>query len=286
MSRCVNGRRAWWSLKPNRRGDRYPVFDEDRGEPGTLHWRDCGECVGCADRYGHDFSIRAYMEAHQHARNCVVGLTLEQPVGSCMDMVPMVQRFFKRVRRSVGPMRYLATIERGGAKGRVHAHVILFGLDFAGTLYDERPGKSGKSIWSSSMLDKLWCERCVSLGLHSVQPATPAALFYVAGDAFKNFGEESHVLWSRKPFLGQAFVTLFGDDLRRNGFLTIDGSVHPIPKQVFARAEFCELFAQIKRERAEFVGSRTLAEREAEQERKPAYRVNTEARLRQRKGLA
>lgn len=251
MSRCVKPRIAWLSLRPSRSGDFYPVYSADQGQPGSVHVRDCGDwrsCVGCASMRAEDFSGRCHHESLFHELNAVLTLTYESEPGSVDLAMREHQLFHKRLRARGMAHRYADVIERGSRFGRLHGHSIVFGQDFRDDSYGGYE-RDGKQYYCSAAVTECWPH-----GIAQVMPATARTIFYAAGDAMKNFERESHLLWSKKPFLGAEFVKQFGQDLLK-GFWVLDGVKHRVPASYLRREEFAELFAPLKAARGFFAES-------------------------------
>lgn len=285
MSRCVNPLDRWFSGEPNQYGVHYPVKSPDGAKPGSYHLRDCGRCIGCAARIGQDWAVRAYMEARMHPQNCVVCLTLEDAVETCADMVPIMTNFLKRLRWDLGngSIRYLYVVERGGQHDRVHAHIILFGRDFREDSYDGFAVEKGYA-YRSHTIANAWSVGGESLGFHHITPGDPDAIFYAAGDAFKNFGHESEFNYSKRPMLGVAYMRRWCDDFDRNGFLTIDGKKQPLPPAYLRRPEFKEPLRGLRVRNRAFREGQTLEDLERHKSTADSRRINLEAKLKIRRG--
>lgn len=285
MSRCVEPVEAWLSSEPNQYGVHYPVRSLKGAKPGSYHLRDCGKCIGCAARKGQDWAVRAYMEAHMHLRNCVICLTLADPVDSCKAMKPIVAKFLKRLRKRLGCLRirFLYVVERGGDNDRVHCHLIIFGHDFMDSAYFGRKVAKGFA-YNSHLIAEAWSVRGESLGLHHITPGDPNAIFYAAGDAFKNFGRESAMDYSRGRMLGLGFMDAFASDFDRNGFITIDGRKQPLPAAYLRRPECKEPLRGLRHRNRRFRESQSLEDFERHKATADSRRVNLEARLRLRRG--
>ena len=67
-----------------------------------------------------------------------------------------LQKFFKRLRKNVGPFRYVACGEYGERSRRPHFHVALFGLDFVADRIEYGTGIRGDTIFVSPLLTKTW----------------------------------------------------------------------------------------------------------------------------------
>lgn len=288
MSRCVTPLRRWLSIDPNEHGYRFPVVSPDKGAPGSYHLRDCGKCIGCAAKRALDMSVRCYMEAHQHDRNCVVCLTFDNAPSTAEEAYAFLVRFFKRLRMRLardnrGKLRYLFAIEHGGKNDRVHAHVIFFGQDFLSDCYHRHPVEKGVA-WCSQTIADAWSEGGDSLGIHHITPGDPNAIFYAAGDAFKNYGLDSKANWSKHPLLGKAFMDRFADDFNRNGFITIDGRKCPLPSAYKRRPEYRADLESLRARDLEFREGQTFDDYQAQLASARSREVNLEAKLKMRRG--
>jgi hypothetical protein len=92
-----------------------------------------------------------------------------------------LQSFNRRVRKEIGPFRFLACGEYGHTTGRAHYHSILFGLDLPDVY------KSG-SHFVSPMLRSAWGNGQIAL-----HPANPASIAYVSGYVVKKLRSEHRV---------------------------------------------------------------------------------------------
>lgn len=117
----------------------------------------CGWCRGCRARKAQDWAVRAVHEAQLNPRSCFITLTFaddQLPSGLSVDVRDW-QLFAKRVRKKMGPFRFLACGEYGDRNLRPHYHACLFGIDFSEDrkLHSE---KRGYRLWRSPTLEKLW----------------------------------------------------------------------------------------------------------------------------------
>lgn len=89
---------------------------------------DCRKCDNCLKKRRYYWHGRLYAEFMEHSKSCVLTLTYAK----APDRYDYrdIQLWMKRV-RSVFPslrIKYYVTGERGEKKGRVHWHVLLFGI--------------------------------------------------------------------------------------------------------------------------------------------------------------
>lgn len=188
-----------------------------------------------------------------------------------------LQLFFKRLRKAGREFRYFAVGELGRYTRRAHAHVLFFGEDFLDTAVDY--SETSEKLYVSRELEQAW-----GLGGVDLRPMEVGAAFYVAGDAVKNFGAESFVMYSKRPYLGAAYADAFFDDFNRLNFCTIDGVRYPVPRSYLRRPELRSAFAPLRAKRREFVGTVSM-EDVAELERTSrSRRINHEAAVDRRRG--
>lgn len=136
----------------------------------------CGQCIGCRLDRSQMWAVRAMHEAQQHENNCFVTLTYNDENlphdGSLIPHHPI--QFIKRLRRQLGPVRYLLCGEYGPSVGqRPHYHALLFGQDFHDRyLFNEN---EGILTYTSELLDSIWGK-----GFATVADLTIETAAYVA----------------------------------------------------------------------------------------------------------
>lgn len=205
----------------------------------------CGKCVLCLKRRGFEIGIRARCEAKMHDRSCFITLTVNEqcrtllfPYGRFLHHRPF-QLFAKRLRKRVGPFRFLMCGEYGDRSERPHYHAIIFGHYFFDSYFDVR------GAWHPSrLLEQLW-----PFGQVQVAPLNDNRIMYVAGYCLKPgniqmFGSpvdecvtdrdlkmRSYVRWSRNPGLGATWFDKYWRDVYRyDGKVFRDGE--EIPKVI------------------------------------------------------
>lgn len=141
----------------------------------------CGQCIGCRVIRQESWAFRCLAEASLHRQNWFVTLTyapehLPEHGSLCHKHW---QLFAKRVRKSVGPFRYLMCGEYGEQTLRPHYHALLFGLDIPDVV---RVGvRRSYPIFRSEKLTRLWRKGHVEIG-----SVTAASARYCAGYVLKN----------------------------------------------------------------------------------------------------
>lgn len=99
----------------------------------TFHGR-CRWCKACNDWYVRQWVFRMILESLDYPADEVTFLTLtyndEHYPGSVKEAKEGFQRFMKRLRKLVPKLRFVSSIERGDENGRLHWHMILYGVPF------------------------------------------------------------------------------------------------------------------------------------------------------------
>lgn len=150
----------------------------------------CGACAACRADQAQDWALRCTHEAslHQHedgsSNNSFLTLTFSDEGLEAREAkegthpatlsVRDWQLFAKRLRKEIGPFRFLMSAEYGeGAKARPHYHALIFGQDFSGdrTVWNR---KAGRTFFRSPTLEKAW-----TYGFHDLQQLVPAHVNYV-----------------------------------------------------------------------------------------------------------
>lgn len=259
---CVRPLEGWLSRQPTDRG-RYPVvFGLHVGNPDSPVDVPCGECIGCRKDHATAWAVRCYHESTLHAQNCFATLTYR-------DAPPKLQRedlqrFFKRLRKAGCKFRYFAVGEYGSRTARPHYHVLFFGQDFR-----EGSVQFG-DYYASPFVTAHW-----QLGFTTIAPCEAGSIFYTTGYALKNVGESDvFQLCSRRPFIGHGWLRKYHDDIRRNGFVTIDGVRRPVPASYLRRPEVEFELDELRDRRRELVRCMSPEERWDARSRRPGYQVN------------
>lgn len=179
-------------------------------------------------------------EAQLHDGSAFLTLTYDDenlPRGGSLDVTHW-QKFAKRLRKQLGPFRFIAAGEYGPNTLRPHYHAILFGHEF---LHDRVPHKErkGHQTYLSESVAKLW-----PFGFHELGTVTYQSAAYVAsyvtkkmgGDRAKEtysrcnpFTGEVHevvpefALMSRRPGLGAEWIKAFWKDVYPSDEVVMDG---------------------------------------------------------------
>lgn len=148
---------CFYPLQAWRLGNGEIVFVE-RGDVLQSLLLPCGRCVGCRLERSRQWAVRIMHEASGSEDNSFVTLTYDDahaPVHGSLNYGDF-QRFMKRLRRAVGPVRFFMCGEYGADRGRPHFHAGLFGVSFRNDRYRWRKGQGGYPIYRSPLLELLW----------------------------------------------------------------------------------------------------------------------------------
>lgn len=207
----------------------------------------CGRCIGCRLNAANAWAIRCVHEAQCHENNAFVTLTYDDahlPQYGSLHY-PDFQKFMKRLRKKLGPVRFYMCGEYGENFTRPHYHALLFGCRFsdqirANSVYSQRP------IFRSPTLEKLW-----PLGHSSVGEVNQATAQYVAKYALKKvYGDTAAVHYTRldpytgeiwqvepefarmslKPGIGWNWFEKYGQDIWNNDSVVLNGIHSAVPK--------------------------------------------------------
>nr|DAM31246.1 MAG TPA: Replication associated protein [Microviridae sp.] len=141
----------------------------------------CGQCMECRLAYSREWAIRITHEAQMHDANCFLTLTYDdEHLPAHGQLVKRdLQLFFKRLRKSVGPFRYVACGEYGELKRRPHFHVALFGMDFLSDRIDFGEGVRGDKTYVSPTVARYWGNSAFPMG-HVIGSLTFESAAYIA----------------------------------------------------------------------------------------------------------
>lgn len=250
----------------------------------------CGQCIGCRLERSRQWALRCVNEAQLHEDNCFITLTYNNrflPADGSLD-VRHFQKFMKRLRKTVGKVRFFHCGEYGDHDGsfkhvqmygdsnlgRPHYHAILFGYDFPDKELIQ--DKGGIKLYTSPLLSKLW-----PYGFNTVGAVTFESAAYVARYVLKKkFGKEEekdnyytridvntgeihqlrpeYVTMSRRPGIGSDFFKQFSGDVYPKDFITVRGKKIKPPKFYDRLLEEVDpgLYEFIKRSRRDSANAR------------------------------
>lgn len=191
-------------------------------------------------------SLRCVHEASLHDQNCFVTFTYsDEWLPASRSLVPShLELFWKRLRRSVGKLRYFACGEYGDQTRRPHYHALIFGYDFPDkVLY--RTTERGDSVYTSPMLNERW-----SFGGCKIGALTPESAAYTCRYAMKKITgwvSKKHYEWidpetgevhelvpefarmSRRPGIAREWYERFKADVYPSDFLVSKGHKLKVP---------------------------------------------------------
>lgn len=205
----------------------------------------CGQCLSCRLDYSREWSVRCFLEALYHNKNCFITLTynddnLPQPVDDITPDGQVVsqshvskrdfQLFMKRLRKKLGcKVRFFASGEYS-PNGRPHYHAILFGVDFDDKKYFKR-NFQGDIIFVSDTLSELWPYGFSTVADFSINTASYVARYCIKKFKSSDNSSDEFCLMSRRPGLGYNYFCehIFND--LYDGYITLpNGGRASIPK--------------------------------------------------------
>lgn len=187
------------------------------------------------------WSFRCLAEASQHSANWFLTLTYAP------DKLPARgalchrhwQLFAKRVRKRLGPFRYLMCGEYGEQTHRPHYHALLFGLDIPDA--DAVSVRRGFPVFRSPTLEKLWGHGLLELGTVTAQSARYCAGYVLksrtAPELVDEFTGELITLpkpygrMSLRPGLGDSWIRKYFPEVFAHGACYSQDDRFRIPKR-------------------------------------------------------
>lgn len=195
-------------------------FDSKKGwSDRPLQFR-CGHCIGCRTDQSRAWALRMIHESLMHEANSFVTLTYDDehlPEDGGLHVEDW-QRFAKRFRKNIGPLRFYHCGEYGPNTNRPHYHAAIFGHDFAADRLLLRRTKQA-DLYTSPLLQHTW-----GLGFVTVGNLTYESAAYVARYCMKkltgNQGAEEYgdlrppyATMSLKPGLGKPWLDKYHSDV-------------------------------------------------------------------------
>lgn len=238
----------------------------DRGQGDEMSLP-CGRCSGCRLEHSRQWAARIMFEAQMHDSSCFITLTYDAehcPFPPSLDY-PEFQRFMKRLRKAVRPVRFFVAGEYGDEGGRPHFHACLFGHDFPDRVLWSNLD-SGHELYRSAQLESLWPFGFSSVGELSFESAAYVARYVmkkITGDladehyAFvdRETGEVSARVpefchMSLKPGIGGAWFERFSSDVYNgHDFVVVNGRKCKPPRY------FDKLLRRVDRRQYDFIKS-------------------------------
>lgn len=203
----------------------------------------CGQCIGCRLDKSKEWANRCMKEAELYEYNYSLTLTYEDenlPYTTKIDMetgeaIPNynvslnpkdVQDFMKRLRiawqrkHKHENIRVFYSGEYGELRGRPHYHLILFNMPIFDLKY-LRKSQSGKSLWYSAELEKIWGKGIVTVGECNWETVAYAARYVMKKQtgpgAKEDYIDKAQVAefvgMSRRPGIGREWYEKHKDQM-------------------------------------------------------------------------
>lgn len=224
----------------------------------------CGQCILCRLEKARQWAVRISHEATLHQENCFLTLSYHDshlPEHASLRYDDL-QRFWKRLRKKIGPFRYYAVGEYGDSKHRPHYHACLFGHAFTEDRIILRSQPT--LLWTNPVLKEAWGHGFVSVGALVFESAQYVAAYvtkklnnkrqYVRVD--EETGEliplvQPRAFMSLKPAIGRTWLDAYGKAVYDHDHVVINGRPQKPPKYYdnWLKAKSEELYEKIKEER-------------------------------------
>ena len=269
---CYSPLRAYRAVQGGVTFDKHQAFVD---RPVELA---CGQCIGCRADRQRDWAVRCLHEEQLHRNSggsSFLTLTYDdrhvpRDKFGLWDMSLRKrhwQTFAKRLRKKVGPFRYLHCGEYGTENKRPHYHACIFGLDFAD---DSVPLAGARDdLRVSATIAETW-----PYGFHTLGAVTFSSAHYVAkyctkrltgkkiadeqlysrvcaetGEAYQV--EPEYSTMSRRPGLGYEWFKRYYRDIYPNDFCIVNGREVKPPAYYddLLEREDPELFQRVKHQR-------------------------------------
>jgi len=152
-----------------------------------------------------------------------------------------LQKFWKRLRKDLGPLRYYAVGEYGDRSNRPHYHACVFGHAFLEGRKLLR--KTPSMLWTSPQLEKAWGLGMVSVGALTYESARYTASYVTkklrSHQKYVRVDEETGELLelvqprsfaSRDPAIGGTWLEAYGNQVHGPDRVIINGRPQKPPK--------------------------------------------------------
>lgn len=137
----------------------------------------CGTCILCREEQARQWAVRITHEAQQYEQSSFVTLSYSDeniPTHGSLNYADL-QKFWKRLRKAVGRLRYYAVGEYGDKSFRPHYHACIFGHAFINQRIILRTTPT--LLWTCPTLQKAWGLGHVSVGALTFQSARYTASY-------------------------------------------------------------------------------------------------------------
>lgn len=253
---CISPITAYRAAAVNPSGKRSLVFNRAAGFADLPVTIPCGMCIGCRIQRARTWALRCVHESKGHTFNSFVTLTYDDehipPNGSIEK--PILQLFFKRLRKAGFVFRYFAAGEYGSTTNRPHYHVLLFGIDF----HEDRKLykiSNEKRYYKSETLTKIWGQGDAIISGFNYTTAEYVAKYIIGKKLGKNASDDHHysrldlstgehyqvgtefTLMSRRPGIGHEWYEQYGNDAFPSDFLVLDERKFTVPRYYLNKLE-------------------------------------------------
>ncbi|QXP08240.1 MAG: replication initiator protein [Arizlama microvirus] len=137
----------------------------------------CGYCLLCREEQARQTAVRISHEAQLWDENSFLTLTYNDaniPAHGSLDYTHLV-KFWKRLRKEIGTLRYYAVGEYGDKTFRPHYHACLFGHAF---IHDRVIVQTDPYLlWESAKLNQVWGLGRVRIGALTFETARYTASY-------------------------------------------------------------------------------------------------------------
>lgn len=205
----------------------------------------CGQCMLCRIARRDEWATRCVHEAQLHEQSCFLTLTYrDNPLS--LDKSEL-QKFFKRLRKKVGKVRYFACGEYGEKTSRPHYHALIFGWSPDDVI------DVGDGTQVSQSLEDIWTHGNCRVGAVSFASAGYVAKYCLKGKRTESLifdpatGEAKKVApefstMSRRPGIGAAWADKYQAETVRDDYVVVDGYKRKPPKYYDKRLDDDVLF--------------------------------------------
>lgn len=166
----------------------------------------CGQCIGCRLERSRQWAIRNMHENQMHDYSCFITLTYSDenlPYGNTLVLEDF-QKFMKRLRKKVGPVRFFHCGEYGDETDRPHYHALLYGWSPSDPELFSQKGEY--PLYTSPTLTGLWGAGHATFGEVSFDTAAYVSRYVTkkitGDDAIEHYrwmDEETGEIIDRKP---------------------------------------------------------------------------------------
>lgn len=137
----------------------------------------CGYCILCREEQARQTAVRITHEAKDWIENSFITLTYDDqhlPKHGSLDYSDL-QKFWKRLRKHIGTLRYYAVGEYGDKTKRPHYHACIFGHAFI----EDRVITQTEPylLWENKRLSDIWGNGRVTIGALTFETARYTASY-------------------------------------------------------------------------------------------------------------